>query len=174
MLRRNIQSNMSSNPQRDNVQFGELIDPSSSAGKFNMYTFIIDYFDNPMMTLLRETSDGNLIYCVKIKSQTARYKRYIFAIVPKFYNFNVQTDIKKKLSDLTWKILQTRTLEDDNKVLTHSYKISSKTPEKYTYVCPIFDNIVIDLLVGKTQMKSYSDQGTLGLALETYNCIVYA
>lgn len=156
------------------TSYGELIDSDIS-----LYTFFVQYFDNPKFTFLRETDDGSLVYGVKIRSQLSRFKRYLFAIVPR------TKDYKKEifLEELNWKIFQTRTLDEENVTRTHSYymkddtkniiSLMHRTNEKTFYSCSTFPGTQVVLLNGKTQAKPYSDRGTLGLALETYNCMVY-
>lgn len=157
--------------------YGELLD-TINLDKLSTYTFFTDYFDNPRMSFVRE--DGvNLVYCCRVKCGLTRQKRYIFAVVPKE---SAKYDKVVNLYDLRWKILQTRTLEEDHIAPVHSYthkedktnliKITQKTPEKFYYSCKAFP-ISITLLMPKNQTQPYSETGTIGLALETYNCVVY-
>jgi hypothetical protein len=130
------------------------------------------------MSFVRE--DGNnLVYCCRVKSGLARQKRYIFAITAKESSKYEKT---VNLFDLQWKILQTRGLDEEHLAPVHTYrpkedrsniiKVKQKTTEKFTYSCEAFP-ISITLLLPKSQIQPYSDTGTIGLALETYNCIVY-
>jgi len=159
--------------------YGELLDSNINLDKLSTYTLFSAYFNNPRMSLLRE--DGsNVVYCCKVRCGLSRQKRYIIAIVPK--DGYTQYAKTASLSDLYWSILQTRTLDEDQVVPVHFYtpkddnhniiKIKQKTSEKFIYSCTTFP-ITVSLIITKTQMQPYSDSGTLGLALETYNCVVH-
>ena len=157
-----------------------MIDSDFDLRRLSLYTFFIEYFENPVMTFIKETEDGKkLVYCTRVRCNLSRYKRYLFAIVPKTSSNYKKT---QPLSELNWTIFQTRSLEDDNHVNMHSYSVkddaqniivlTNKTADKFEYSCKTFP-IKVVLLVGKNQMKPYSDRGSLGLALETYNSMIY-
>lgn len=159
------------------THYGELLD-SINLDKLSTYSFFSEYFENPRMSFVRE--DGhNLVYCCRVKSGLARQKRYIFAITTKE---GPKYEKTVNLFDLRWKILQTRGLDEEHLAPVHTYrpkedksniiKVKQKTTERFTYSCEAFP-ICITLLMPKSQIQPYSDSGTIGLALETYNCIVY-
>lgn len=161
------------------ASYGELLDSNLNLDNLTVYTFFSDYFENPRMSLIREDGD-NLIYGCKVRCNLSRQKRYLIAIVPKVSR--TSNDKMASLSDLYWTMFQTRTLEEDQLAPIHSYrvkddirniiKVKEKGRDKFEYSCTTL-SIKLSLLVGKTQMQPYGDSGTVGLALETYNCVVY-
>ena len=85
------------------------------------------------------------------------------------------------MSDIKWKVLQTRTIEDNYDVPLHTYtpkstslqiRVFEKRDDMYKYTCSNFKNIIVSLLIGKTQTRMYSDFGELGAAIEVYNTII--
>lgn len=165
------------------ANYGELIDSNIDMGRMPVYTFFLQYFGNPRMTKFKETPDGNVIYGAKIKSQLSKQKRYLFVMLKKnMSNKNEQFPSEVFLRDIQWNCLQTRVLDEDYNFPQFSYpgsnenipiKLNKKEDTRYIYSCESFPDTTIVLLVGKTQMKPYSERGTLPLALETFQCLVY-
>jgi hypothetical protein len=165
------------------ADYGELIDSNIDIHRMPAYTFFLEYFGNQKMVLFKETADGNVIYAAKVKSQLSKQKRYLFVLLKKDpRNRSVQYPKEIKLGDVQWHCLQTRTLDEDYSLPQFSYpglsdtniiKLNKKEETRYIYTCDNFLGMSVVLLIGKSQMKPYSDKGTLSLALETFNCLVY-
>jgi hypothetical protein len=175
------------------ANYGELIDnqiqPESFTPLSSFYSFFNDYFGNPILGLKNITPEGHTIYAAKIKSNFLKQKRYLFAILPSDPRQKTLNRPKQlHLSDIAWSCLQTRLLDEDIYTLpTFSYnhekprnslfhsiiKITNKEPTKYTYSCDLFPSSRIVLLIPENQMKPYNDAGTVSLALETFQCLVY-
>ena len=95
---------------------------------------------------------------------------------------------KRRLSDLPFHVLQTRNLLDYEKYLwlpvhphTTNYSSpfsrsvvfrTSSTPEYSVYSSPRFPNIHLSLLHKRNQENEYTARGTLGTALETFQCLI--
>jgi hypothetical protein len=162
--------------------YGELIDSNVNFDKLPAYTFFLEYFNNPLLKFFKQTPDHHVIYAAKVRSQLSRQKRYLFALIKKHPKQNIsEFPSEIYLRDLQWSCLQTRTLDDEynlplftysSKPDTHLITLNKKEDSRYIYSCDDFPIQVI-LLTSKTQMKPYSDRGTLSLALETYHCLVH-
>lgn len=178
------------------ANYGELIDDQiypQQATKFtslsSFYSFFNEYFNNPILGLKNITPEGHTIFGAKIKSNFLKQKRYLFAILPHDPRQKSLNRPKQlHLSDIAWSCLQTRVLDEDIYSLpSFSYnhekprdsnfhsviKLVSKEPTKYTYSCDLFPSSRIVLLIPENQMKPYNDKGTLSLALETFQCLIY-
>ena len=140
-----------------------------------VYNFFTEYFNNPDMKKIKNIDSGHAMYCCKIRSLLSKDKKYIFLIADE------TGDISMRMSDIKWKILQTRTIEDNYDVPLHTYnpkrttipiKVFEKNDNMYKYTCTKYKNIIINLILGKTQTRMYSDVGELGTAIETYNTII--
>jgi hypothetical protein len=165
------------------ANYGELIDSNIDINRMPVYTFFLEYFGNPKLGFLKETPDGNVIYGAKIRSQLSRQKRYLFVLIKKDpRNRSVQFPKEAFLRDVQWNCLQTRILDEDYNLPQFSYsagnynniiKVQKKEENRFIYSCESFPDMSVVLLIPKTQMKPYNDRGTLSLALETFNCLVY-
>jgi hypothetical protein len=172
--------------------YGELIDDQVQPEKNSIspfYSLFNEYFGNPVVGFYKKTPEGHTIYGAKIKSNFLKQRRYLFAILP----YNPQqpnTNYPKylQLCDIAWSCLQTRVLDEDIYNLpAFSYnhdkprdspfhaqiKIVQKEATKNTYSCNLFPSSRIVLLIPDKQMKPYNDTGTIALALETFQCLIY-
>jgi len=165
------------------ANYGELIDSNIDINRMPIYTFFLEYFGNQKLALFKETPDGTVIYGAKIRSNLSKQKRYLFVLFkkdPKLRNEKFPSAVN--LRDIQWNSIQTRVLDEDYNLPQFSYtglndntiiKLVKKEETRYIYSCDSFPNISVVLLLGKTQMKPYNDKGTLSLAIETFNCLVY-
>jgi hypothetical protein len=140
-----------------------------------VYNFVTQYFNNPLCKKIKNIASGHAMYCCKIKSFLSKGKKYIFLIS------DDTGEQVMRMSDIKWKVLQTRTIEDNYDVPLHTYtpqgtslqiRVFEKGDDMYKYTCSNFKNIIVSLLVGKTQTRMYSDFGELGTAIEVYNTII--
>lgn len=164
------------------ANYGELIDSNLDLPAMPVYEFFINYFNNPTLSFFKK-SDEHIIYGAKVKSQLSKQKRYLFALIKTNPRFARDFPSEIRLRDIQWSCLQIRTLDEDYalplftysvpKINDHAIKLIKKEDSRFTYTCTGFDQISVVLLVTKTQMKPYSDTGTLFLAIETYNCLIY-
>ena len=150
---------------------------------------ITKYFGNPVMTKLRELSNGYSIYYAKVGCMLCVEDRYILCFIR---NDNEEIFTNMKLSSLQWVSFQTRTIEQ-LEILTSDgmKKITLKTQEKPTFTDKnILDKIYqtekksdrnvysfdiqpvkVELLYTESDTE-YSNSGTLQTALETFNCVL--
>lgn len=160
--------------------YGVLIDSGVDLEKTNIYSFFVQYFDNPRLTEIKKIQAGMYtVFGCRVRSLLAREQRYILVTVP-----DAQVprgNPTPYLESLEWACLETRTLSDDLKINTHTYtrkadktliNIFSKNEGAYVYSCPEFPSLSVSLFFLKNQTRPYNDKGTLGLALETYQCAV--
>ena len=165
------------------ANYGELIDSNIDINRMPVYTFFLEYFGNQKLGLFKETQDGTLIYGAKVRSQLAKQKRYLFVLLKKDIKMRAEKfPPEVYFRDIQWNSIQTRVLDEDYNLPQFSYsgfndntviKLLKKEETRYIYSCDAFPQISVVLLLGKNQMKPYSDRGTLSLALETFNCLVY-
>lgn len=170
------------------ANYGELIDDNVYDSKavnkqlHPFYDLFNDYFGNPRLSLYKITPENHIIYGAKIKSNFLKQKRYLFVLISKTSNSAPVQHLH--LSEIPWLCLQTRVLDEDIPLPQFSYsheaprsspfiKLAKKEPTKYTYTCDLFPSARIVLLIPETQMKPYNETGTLALALETFQCLIY-
>lgn len=165
------------------ANYGELIDSNIDIQRMPIYNFFLEYFGNPRLAKFKETADGTVIYGAKVKSQLSKQKRYLFVLLkkdPRHLSEKFPNEINMR--DVQWHCIQTRVLDDDYNLPPFSYtgkgdnvdiKLEKKEDTRYIYSVESFPEASLVLLLAKNQMKPYSDKGTLILALETYNCLVY-
>jgi hypothetical protein len=140
------------------------------------HTILSLYFDNPVMYKTKNTPSSS-VYMVNLKGFPTRYIVGITPIDPHPAGTGIH------LSSLPWIVFQTRTLDEDHSVPTHSYSIKREPP----YDSPIIrvertkdysryscEGVYIDisLLYSKNQSYDYSDKGCLYASLENYNTII--
>jgi hypothetical protein len=143
-----------------------------------MYDIFYTYFDNPIMTKLRN-EDTHSIYVCRIRSLLMNDKRYILAYVPINAYLN---GTETRMSNLKWTVLQARKLQESLNLPFHSYNpkqpppyntpihLVSKTDTISLYECQL--PIQIHLLADDSIFYDYGVNGAINAALETYNCIV--
>ena len=161
-------------------KYGEMIDSGVNLDKVNVYNFFTYYLDNPMLEKIKDVNGFTLFGC-KVRSMLKKDNKYIFALIK---SVKVSGITSISLQDLEWDILQTRTIEDLYNIPTHVYRsksdeiansqinISKKEDKQYVYTSPTYHNILITLVFSKNQTRTYSDKGTLGLAIDNFNTII--
>ena len=159
------------------AQYGQILDSRIDIKKINVYDLFSAYFNNPKMEKISDVDEFTMYGC-KVNSLVRREKKYILVLVKR----GIYHQVSMRLADIEWIFLQTRTLEEDYNVPTHSYsnqshlapipiKLVRKSENKTIYSCSEFP-ITVSLLFSKHQIRPYSDNGTLMLALENYNTII--
>ena len=158
--------------------YGILIDSGIDLEKTNIYNFFVQYFDNPKLTEIKKIQAGMYtVFGCKVRSLLAKEQRYILVTVAE--KLVPKGNPNPYLESLEWACLETRTLSEDLRVNTHAYtrktdktliNIFSKNESACVYSCPEFPSLSVSLFFTKNQTRPYTDKGTLGLALETYQC----
>lgn len=159
------------------AQYGEIILDYNSETE-SVYTYFVEYFQNPTMTKIKNTMDLSM-YLTKIECLLTNEFRYIIVLVDED---NLPLGAQKLLSNLQWKSIQTRTLTENHSVPIHKYNPTNNTPlnrtitriklvdESSTYVCQEL-SLKITLL-HKKDKNDYRSEGKVINALETYQTII--
>ena len=160
-------------------KYGKIYDSSVLTSTDEIHTLISEYFDNPIMTKIKN-DENQTIYICKIHSLLMNKKRYIIASVDKNKN---NIGHKEHISNLNWHSFQTRTLDNNYDIEKHGYDsnfkkldypiiIKDRNNKISEYYCEKL-NIKIYLLHKKeNNLYEYSDKGNLKAAIETYNTII--
>jgi hypothetical protein len=147
-----------------------------------IYDAFIRYFDDPILTKMRDT-DTLSIYMCKTYCLLGTAYRYIVLLAVSDTN---TLGITKRMSEISnWVSIQTRTLEDNHDLKIHNYQAKrgslldaeiirhSITDNASTYRCTKITNISVTLLHRKDfDPLAYASKGTIISALETFNTIV--
>jgi hypothetical protein len=160
-------------------KYGKIYDNSLLTNTSEIQELICDYFDNPIMTKIKNT-DNQTIYMAKIKTLLLNKQRYLVASVP-LNKFNIGD--KKNLQNLNWQSFQTRTLDNNYNIEKHTYQVNYKNlkqtisivnrNDKITeYICNELNIKIYLIHKKKNNLYEYSDKGNLKAALETYNTII--
>lgn len=155
---------------------GQLIDGEY---KDDVYTLFSSYFDNPIMKKIRDVNSHSM-YGVKIHALLGIVSRYVIAFCKQDV-YPIGNEVS--LSNLRWVSIQTRTLDENYPVRTHTYiparhyltneiNLFKQDNTKYSYTVEELPLLVTLLPSGKSQGMEYNSKGTLVTALETYNTIV--
>ena len=159
------------------AQYGEIILDYNSETE-SVYTYFVEYFQNPTMTKIKNTMDLSM-YLTKIECLLTNEFRYIIVLVDED---NLPIGAQKLLSNLQWKSIQTRTLSENHAVPIHKYNPTNNTPlnrtitrthiveESSTYVCQ--DLSLTITLLHKKDKNDYRSEGKVINALETYQTII--
>jgi hypothetical protein len=149
---------------------------------YKTYTTFCDYFDNPEFTKVKNVGELS-IYACAVNVQLLSSYRYIICIVPK--DMRLMGSLCK-MTDLQWKVLQTRDLERPYPSVKykHSYiakhggvyespivKVDQTQDKNCVYKCSGLP-ITITLLHNEALLYAYPSTGVLNSALETYNTII--
>lgn len=148
-----------------------------------VYDVIIAHFGNPVCEKIRN-QDGYGIYLVEIQSMLLNDKRYLIVMIQ---NDPRPIHTKDYLSNLKWKSLQTRTMDNEQSLTIPPYtylvqrglsaniplylesrskKISIYYPPKNHYP------IEVALLHTRDTEYEYPNEGNLASALETFQTII--
>jgi hypothetical protein len=90
------------------AHYGELLDTTYDPNKDRLYQMFTEYFDDPMMTKLKDVNHFSL-YAAKMHCLLSTSHRYIMIFVSRDNLPLGNTDI---LSNFRWTFLHTRTLQD--------------------------------------------------------------
>lgn len=160
-------------------EYGTLIG-ATTLHKVATYNYFVYYFDNPQMKKIK-TTNGKIMYGCKVRSHLSRTTKYVLAITNEY---NAPRGESVTLDQLQWDSLQTRLLDEQYNVPTHTYiekndtistcqiTVKEKTQSAYTYVCEKLPGMKIMLLFGPSQTRIFSDTGTVKVAVEMYTTMV--
>jgi hypothetical protein len=162
------------------MDYGELVDDAYHPQQDYIYSLMVKYFKNPLMTKIKNQNQFSMYAC-QIYGLLNKEHRYIIA----FTHSNPDpVGTEEQLHDIKWINLQTRTLSENMKCNIHTYiptndtplnaNISRKeiTPQTSMYLCKTFPISVVLLHTPKKDATSYQNEGTIVAALETYETIL--
>lgn len=161
------------------AHYGQLLDTSYDPNRDKLYQIFTEYFEDPMMTKLKDVSTFSL-YAAKVHCLLSTAHRYIMIFIHKD---NMPVGNTDNLSNFNWEFLHTRTLEDNHNLQPHSYRprrfpplmneinLVSSQPQGYTYSVNGYP-LVVTLLPKRDGQLDYQNKGNIAIALETYNTIV--
>lgn len=154
----------------------------------NIYTKFTSYFENPSLTKTSEQGISS-VYVAKVNSGLMLDNKYLIIIV----NGDVSSvGTVRKLSDLKWVSLQTRTVRDlkslglEKEFKLNGFAYSPKRESPFTdkillsgrlegssvYKHENLKELTITLLNSEKMQYEYPQQGTLSAALETYRTVI--
>ena len=160
-------------------QYGELLD-TFYPFKEEFYTLIDNYFKHPILTKTKDVHNFS-VYMVKTNCLLSTECRYIIAIVEKDTN-TVKT--QKKLAELFWISLQTRTMPDYHDIPSHGYQPKLEptllkqidrietTKEHSIYSCNDFPIRILLIHRKPNIISEYQPTGNLISAIETYQTTI--
>ena len=162
------------------MEFGQVINPQYDPSKNIVYTAFVEYFNNPVLTKIKNVNDYT-VYMAKIHALLGNSIRYLCIFIHRDVN---NTGTEKRMDELDWVSLQTRTLEDQHNIKSHSYEarqtsalskkinITNRNEEKSTYDCEEYPLLVTLLHTRKNNVYQYQPVGTIISALETFQTII--
>lgn len=147
-------------------------------GKEKVYSLMSQYFENPIMTKMRDVSTYSM-YMTKVHTLLGIEFRYIIVFVLKDTNL---IGHKERMEKLYWTCLQTLSMSVDHSHLPlHSYrpmrlqeldkdiKLTQKDDKQYAYYV---DGLPIKITLLPSGKSDYMATGKVVNALETYQTIV--
>jgi hypothetical protein len=161
-------------------EYGEVINPEYNPSKNPIYEVFVDYFNNPVLTKIKNV-DKYTVYMCKIHAMLGNAYRYLILFVDRDVDMFNTT---KNMKELRWVSLQTRTLEDHHDLKAHSYQAKQKPPlnqkikiqdqndKQSTYHSDDFPLVITLLHTRKNNSYQYQSTGTIVSALETYQTII--
>lgn len=162
------------------VKYGQLVDEFVTIND-KVYEYFLDYFNDPVMTKLKNTDQGFSVYITKTYCLLSKECRYIVAITAQD---TIPLGSQIQLRNIRWQSIQTRTLAEQYDIPSHSYipkttgplmaKIHrTKITEKASiYACETIPLLVTLLHTSKKTSDSYQNTGTIVFALETWETII--
>jgi len=159
--------------------YGELIDPSYDPNKDNIYNAFSEYFENPMMTKIKDVNEFS-VYMAKMHCLLSTVHRYVIIFVD---NDGFPVGNTESLSKFKWIFLQTRELTDNHNIQPQRYKprrykllmkniqLINKSPENYTYSVEDYP-LKVNLLPKTNDQMEYQPSGNVITALETFSTII--
>ena len=161
------------------AQFGFVLDEDLVLKKRTIYSLFSNYFGDPVMTKIKDQN----VFSMYAARKNVLLRNFNYLIVLTRRDFN-QSGTKFNLSQLKWKTLQTRTLDNELACDTFSYipnaeppynsvlKIIKRNPSMSTYSNTDY-NFSVGLLRTNSELQfEYPSHGTLASALETYQTII--
>lgn len=161
-------------------KYGRVIEDIREIKHTDLYRLFCDYFENPLLTKTSEQGVSS-VYAVKANSGLMLDNKYLIVVVN---GDKSDVGVKRKLSDLQWASLQTRTVRDKLNVGVFSYSakrtspftdkitLVSKNESSSTYTHENLKELNITLLNSEKMQFEYPQQGTLTAALETYRTVL--
>ncbi len=161
------------------AKYGEPLDNDYDPVRETVYPIFVEYFNNPLMSKLKDV-DNYSVYICKIHALLGIEYRYLFVFV---YPDNIPLGTQINLSKLYWVSLQTRSLQEEHTLQSHSYiprrlkqmdrkiHIEYKDTEQYIYNVEQLP-LVVTLLPKTKNYMEYNDHGSLISAIETYQTII--
>lgn len=159
-------------------QYGKVLNPDFNPRRRKIYSLFVEYFQNPIMTKIKDV-DKYSMYGFKNSAILGIEYRYVFVFV---YRDDDKVGSKYPLSKLQWLGLQTRTVPDIHNIPVHNYiprrlegldeKISLVHKDANQYVYDVQNLPLKITLLPKKDENEYSPNGSVVVALETYQTIV--
>ena len=161
------------------AHYGQIIDEFASLND-DIYLMFVNYFNEPIMTKMKNEAKFSM-YAFKAYCLLSKECRYVIVFVNEDV-FPIGTE--KKLSELMWVSLQTRTLSEQYNIKFHTYTPIAQGPlvekiervnvskEASTYKCENLPLIVTLLHTTKKTVDTYQNRGTIIAALETWETII--
>tara|TARA_B110000908_G_scaffold170402_1_gene229867 strand:- start:250 stop:750 length:501 start_codon:yes stop_codon:yes gene_type:complete len=162
------------------MEFGQVINPEYDPSKNHLYKAFHEYFNNPILTKIKNVNNFT-VYMAKIHAMLGNSFRYLILFVNRDVN---NTGTEKRMEELDWVSLQTRTLEDQHDLKAHSYQVRQtpslsnkinidiRSEEQSTYDVDGYPITVTLLHTRKNNTYQYQATGTVVSALETYQTII--
>jgi hypothetical protein len=163
------------------MELGQVINPQYDPTKNHVYEAFCEYYNNPILTKIKNISDVYSMYMIKIHAMLGNAFRYLLVIVDIDDN---PLKFKKPMKECDWISLQSRTLEDHHDIPSHVYQ-SRKTPslsqkihiktqdeKQSVYESETYPLTVTLLHTRKNHKYQYQPTGTIVSALETFQTII--
>lgn len=161
------------------AQYGQVLDGGYEPEKDYIYTLFVDYFNNPIMTKIKDINNTYSMYACKMYCLLSKECRYIIAITH-LNNFKLHT--VEELRTMKWVSLQTRTLTEQYSVETHVYEPKAEGPlattinrikkDKDSSTYESSELPIIVTLLHTPKKSNYQDKGTIVVAIETWETII--
>ncbi len=165
-------------------KYGVVIDSFADPEKTNVYSYFVEYFENPKMRRVKE--EGNYyLYVAKFSVSGDIDFRYLVLVVPTTLAINEECEMRL----LRWVSLQTRISKTDYRVESQTYVprrlpslnkkivreelragINASSPPLFIYNVEDLP-LKVELLPSKN--SSYQNEGTLIRAIETYQTVIF-
>ena len=161
------------------ANYGELLNTFYPIND-TFYSHIDSYFNHPTLTKIKDVNDYT-VYMVKTDCLLSNDFRYIIAMVDKDDNKEGTT---KLLAELAWVSFQTRTMNDNHKINTHTYQPvfsgellkqidrTETTKHMSVYMCESYPVKIVMLHRKANILSEYQSSGNIISALETYQTII--
>lgn len=162
------------------MQYGQVINPEYDPSKNPVYEAFHAYFNNPVLTKIKNVNNYT-VYMAKIHSMLGNAFRYLILFVQRDYEIK---GVKKRMNELDWVSLQTRTLEDQHDLESHSYtvrktpalskiiRVKDRNEQQSIYTADDYPITITLLHTRKNNSYQYQPTGTIVSALETFQTII--